>query len=187
MLSVQIDRIIPIDEVKEEFEKIVEEVSEGGGDNNLFILTREGKPAVAIVNIKYLSDLTGDDIISDANFTDDDGAKEGPDSPGGGTLQGATFGKDGSLTTPAKGGARQFSAPAALAAPAGQQSSQSVPPTDVGAPAPTPPPTLPTPSPSNTGQETAQPSTPSAAPAPQSPPSSAAQSNRVEPKDLDIG
>ncbi|GEM_PF-3092487 len=89
MLSVQIDKIIPLDEAKEDFEKIVEAISQEDGGNNLYILTRDGKPAIAIVNIKYLSDITGDDIAADGDFKDSEG------SEGEANAKGADFDPEG--------------------------------------------------------------------------------------------
>lgn len=98
MISVQIDKIIPLAEAKEDFETIISDVSEEGNQNNLYILTRDGKPAVAIVNINYLSELTGDDIAADANFKDDDVVNRGDNKEG--TMTGKEFAKSGVAKTP---------------------------------------------------------------------------------------
>src|SRR5688500_9946255 len=91
MLSVQIDRIIPIDEAKEDFEKIIATLSEESAGDNLFILTRDGKPAVAVVNIRYLSDITGDDIEANEDFKTSESSADAPRS--------TEFDKDGNAVS----------------------------------------------------------------------------------------
>lgn len=55
MLEVEINKILPLTEARDNFSKIVGEV-EGG---ELYVLTKNGKPAVAIINVAKLEKMTG--------------------------------------------------------------------------------------------------------------------------------
>jgi len=56
MLDVDIEKILPITEVKQNLEKIVTDVE---GNDDLFVITQNGKPAAVIVGVKHLEVLTG--------------------------------------------------------------------------------------------------------------------------------
>ena len=217
MLSVQIDKIIPLDEAKEDFEKIVEAISQEGGGNNLYILTRDGKPAIAIVNIKYLSDITGDDIAADGDF------KESEGSEGEANTKGADFDPEGNrkpdhpLPIPKKdstnpiaeeGGLRQFTDETAggakdqsPATPQPQPTPDAKPLASPSVPPNPPSPAPVTPAPAAPAQSPTPPSAPKTPPAPPNspapsttppPPSAPGAQTKptappAEPKDLDIG
>lgn len=54
MIEVPIDKIIPIEEALGDIEKII---NSAGEKDNLYVLTKNGKPYAAIVNIDYLEHL----------------------------------------------------------------------------------------------------------------------------------
>lgn len=57
-LRVSLDNIIPLTEARDHFSQIVSEVQK----DKLYVLTKGGKPAVAIIDVKYLEQLTGGEI-----------------------------------------------------------------------------------------------------------------------------
>ena len=54
-LKVSLENIIPLTEARDHFSQIVTEVQK----DKLYVLTKGGKPAVAIVDVKYLEHITG--------------------------------------------------------------------------------------------------------------------------------
>lgn len=54
-LRVSLENIIPLTEARDHFSQIVNEVQK----DKLYVLTKGGKPAVAIVDVKYLEQITG--------------------------------------------------------------------------------------------------------------------------------
>ncbi|MCL5406935.1 MAG: type II toxin-antitoxin system prevent-host-death family antitoxin [Patescibacteria group bacterium] len=54
-LKVSLENIIPLTEARDHFSQIVNEVQK----DKLYVLTKGGKPAVAIVDVKYLEHITG--------------------------------------------------------------------------------------------------------------------------------
>lgn len=57
-LKVSLENIIPLTEARDHFSQIVTEVQQ----DKLYVLTKGGKPAVAIIDVKYLEQLTGGEI-----------------------------------------------------------------------------------------------------------------------------
>lgn len=57
-LKVSLENIIPLTEARDHFSQIVNEVQK----DKLYVLTKGGKPAVAIVDVKYLEHITGGEI-----------------------------------------------------------------------------------------------------------------------------
>ena len=57
-LKVSLENIIPLTEARDHFSQIVAEVQ----NDKLYVLTKGGKPAVAIIDVKYLEALTGGEI-----------------------------------------------------------------------------------------------------------------------------
>jgi prevent-host-death family protein len=57
-LKVSLENIIPLTEARDHFSQIVTEVQK----DKLFILTKGGKPAVAIMDVKYLESVTGGSV-----------------------------------------------------------------------------------------------------------------------------
>ena len=57
MLSVDIEKIIPVTEARDMFNKIVDEVE---GSDELYVLTKNGKPAAVVVGVNHLEKLTGE-------------------------------------------------------------------------------------------------------------------------------
>jgi len=57
-LKVSLENIIPLTEARDHFSQIVTEVQK----DKLYVLTKGGKPAVAIIDVKYLEYLTGGEI-----------------------------------------------------------------------------------------------------------------------------
>jgi len=57
-LKVNLENIIPLTEARDHFSQIVNEVQK----DKLYVLTKGGKPAVAIIDVKYLETLTGGEI-----------------------------------------------------------------------------------------------------------------------------
>jgi len=57
-LKVSLENIIPLTEARDHFSQIVAEVQK----DKLYVLTKGGKPAVAIIDVKYLETMTGGEI-----------------------------------------------------------------------------------------------------------------------------
>lgn len=57
MLSVDIEKIVPVTEARDMFNKIVDEVE---GSDNMYVLTKNGKPAAVVVGVNHLEKLTGE-------------------------------------------------------------------------------------------------------------------------------
>ena len=57
-LKVTLENIIPLTEARDHFSQIVTEVQK----DKLYVLTKGGKPAVAIVDVKYLEHITGGEL-----------------------------------------------------------------------------------------------------------------------------
>lgn len=57
-LKVSLENIIPLTEARDHFSQIVTEVQK----DKLYVLTKGGKPAVAIIDVKYLETLTGGQV-----------------------------------------------------------------------------------------------------------------------------
>ena len=57
MLEVQIENIIPVTEARDRFNQIVDSVE---GTEELYVLTKNGKPAAIVVGIHHLEKLTGE-------------------------------------------------------------------------------------------------------------------------------
>jgi prevent-host-death family protein len=57
-LKVSLENIIPLTEARDHFSQIVNEVQK----DKLYVLTKGGKPAVAIIDVKYLETLTNGQI-----------------------------------------------------------------------------------------------------------------------------
>ena len=56
MLEVNIEKIVPVTEARDMFNKIVDEVE---GTDDLYVLTKNGKPAAVVVGVNHLEKLTG--------------------------------------------------------------------------------------------------------------------------------
>ncbi len=57
-LKVSLENIIPLTEARDHFSQIVAEVQR----DKLYVLTKGGKPAVAIIDVKYLERITGGEV-----------------------------------------------------------------------------------------------------------------------------
>lgn len=57
MIEVPIDRIIPVNEARSQFDRIMEDIQT---DSLYVVISKEGKPSAAIINIDYLEKVTGD-------------------------------------------------------------------------------------------------------------------------------
>ena len=56
MLEVDIDKILPVTEARDNFNKIVDEVE---GTDHMYVLTKNGKPSAVVVGVNHLEKLTG--------------------------------------------------------------------------------------------------------------------------------
>ncbi|MDO9593079.1 MAG: type II toxin-antitoxin system Phd/YefM family antitoxin [Erysipelotrichaceae bacterium] len=56
MLEVDIDKILPVTEARDNFNKIIDEV---GGTDHMYVLTKNGKPSAVVVGVNHLEKLTG--------------------------------------------------------------------------------------------------------------------------------
>jgi len=56
VLEVEIDNILPVTEARDSFNKIVDEVE---GTDQMYVLTKNGKPAAVVVGVNHLEKLTG--------------------------------------------------------------------------------------------------------------------------------
>lgn len=59
MIHADLDKILPEDDALEKISSIIEEVE---ANQELFIITKSGRPAAAIINIDYLEELTGNPV-----------------------------------------------------------------------------------------------------------------------------
>lgn len=57
MLQVNIEKIIPVTEARDMFNRIIDEVE---GTDDLYVLTKNGKPAAIVVGVNHLEKLTGE-------------------------------------------------------------------------------------------------------------------------------
>lgn len=64
MLEVEINKILPLTEARDNFSKIVGEVEKG----ELYVLTKNGKPAVAIINVAKLEEMIGQHLKETSNI-----------------------------------------------------------------------------------------------------------------------
>lgn len=55
-MEVDIDKILPVTEARDNFNKIVDEVV---GSDSMYVLTKNGKPSAVIVGVNHLEKLTG--------------------------------------------------------------------------------------------------------------------------------
>ena len=56
MLEVKIEKILPVTEARDSFNKLIDEVE---GTDELYVLTKNGKPAAVLVGVHHLEKLTG--------------------------------------------------------------------------------------------------------------------------------
>lgn len=56
MLEVDIDKILPVTEARDNFNKIIDDV---GGTDKMYVLTKNGKPSAVVVGVNHLEKLTG--------------------------------------------------------------------------------------------------------------------------------
>jgi len=56
MLEVDIDKILPLTEARDNFNKIIDDV---GGTEHMYVLTKNGKPSAVVVGVNHLEKLTG--------------------------------------------------------------------------------------------------------------------------------
>lgn len=56
MLEVDIDKILPLTEARDNFNKIIDDVE---GTDHMYVLTKNGKPSAVIVGVNHLEKLTG--------------------------------------------------------------------------------------------------------------------------------
>ncbi len=61
MLQVNIEKIIPVTEARDMFNKIVDEVE---GTDELYVLTKNGKPCAVVVGVNHLEKLTGESHLN---------------------------------------------------------------------------------------------------------------------------
>lgn len=73
MLSVDIEKIIPVTEARDMFNKIIDEVE---GSDALYVLTKNGKPAAVVAGINHLEKLTGETDTEVMSKVDQAGQKE---------------------------------------------------------------------------------------------------------------
>lgn len=69
MLQVNIEKIIPVTEARDMFNRIIDDVE---GTNELYVLTKNGKPAAVVVGVNHLEKLTGDphaDVVAELDDT----------------------------------------------------------------------------------------------------------------------
>lgn len=55
MINVPIDRIVPLTDARDNFSRIVADIE--NQKDGMYVLTKGGKPAIALININYLSEL----------------------------------------------------------------------------------------------------------------------------------
>ena len=57
MISVPIDRIVPLTDARDNFSRLISDIETLS--DGLYVLTKGGKPAIALINIKYLEEIMG--------------------------------------------------------------------------------------------------------------------------------
>jgi prevent-host-death family protein len=70
MLEVKIEKILPVTEARDSFNKLVDEVE---GTDELYVLTKNGKPAAVLVGVHHLEKLTGtseEELMAQANVAE---------------------------------------------------------------------------------------------------------------------
>lgn len=75
MLEVNIEKIVPVTEARDMFNKIIDDVE---GTDELYVLTKNGKPASVVVGVNHLEKLTG--AASDTVVTQIDDLSAGQSS-----------------------------------------------------------------------------------------------------------
>lgn len=55
-MEVDIDKILPLTEARDNFNKIIDDV---GGTDHMYVLTKNGKPSAVVVGVNHLEKLTG--------------------------------------------------------------------------------------------------------------------------------
>lgn len=83
MLQVNVDKILPVTEARDKFNQLVDGVE---GTDDLYVLTKNGKPAAVVVGVNHLEKLTGEQNIQSiaagatvSQFSDD--SDQNDDSP----------------------------------------------------------------------------------------------------------
>ncbi len=75
MLDVNVEKILPVTEVRDSLNKIIDEVE---GSDELYVITKNGKPSAILVGVHHLEKLTGishqelmpdDDLVAAGNAT----------------------------------------------------------------------------------------------------------------------
>ena len=68
MISVPIDRIVPLTDARDNFSRLVSDIE--SAQEGMYVLTKGGKPTIALVNISYLEELIGrSNGVSDSHST----------------------------------------------------------------------------------------------------------------------
>lgn len=64
MIEVEVDKIMPLNELKNNTEKITQDIQNSENPENLYVfINSESKPVAALINIDYLKKLTGKEKI----------------------------------------------------------------------------------------------------------------------------
>jgi len=66
MLQVNVDKILPVTEARDKFNQIVDGVE---GTDDLYVLTKNGKPSAVVVGVNHLEKLTGETGLEVASAT----------------------------------------------------------------------------------------------------------------------
>lgn len=77
MLEVKIEKILPVTEARDSFNKLVDEVE---GTDELYVLTKNGKPAAVLVGVHHLEKLTGtseEELMDQTNMASSDASTTG--------------------------------------------------------------------------------------------------------------
>jgi len=57
VIKVAIDRVLPLSEIQDKLESIVGDLSHSTDLSDLYVVTKDGKPAAALVNLATLNQL----------------------------------------------------------------------------------------------------------------------------------
>lgn len=68
MVHVDLNKILSDEDAVGQIKDLINEVE---AQKELYVLTKAGKPAAAIINIEYLEELTGSEVAPDSETTDD--------------------------------------------------------------------------------------------------------------------
>ncbi|OQB06147.1 MAG: Antitoxin RelF [bacterium ADurb.Bin212] len=123
MLQVNVDKILPVTEARDKFNQLVDSVE---GTDDLYVLTKNGKPAAVVVGVNHLEKLTGEQNIQSiaagaaaSQFSDDsDQSDDTPNQPDDSQTETVFASADDAVASSSSSLATEDNTPLDLASPA---------------------------------------------------------------------